>query len=271
MLASLTNYKKPLTKEDEKEEFDALYQLLQSMVKPSDGTTLSNDIIHPLTIKEEINAHKEESKLHSPHFDSSKNTSTTASTITDDIILDNKITASPDVFEIYKYIRPRGRPKGSKTTIEKEKKVKRKYTKKEKPSQAVEIEKKDSESSKEQLHQMVDRPRTSIRANGITCKCCLASFEQNTDYLLHLNTSDICMKVLIQPLHCQPRHELIKPLHMIMHDWLSSALTNGKDQLTCRHCDVSFKTIGNMNKHLYTSLPCNRMAYIEFKKIVSDY
>lgn len=283
MLASFASYKKPLTKEDEKEEFDALYQLLQSMVKPSDSSLPSqekNEVIEPFMIKQEIEACEEESKNpNSIDSDTSEKSQSTLSIVKDENVLDNVISTSPDVFEIYNYIRPRGRPKGSKTTIEKEKKEKRKYTKKDKLQKKDDLKKEKSDEEIQPIvhpiempkSMKVPHPRVPMYPNGITCKCCLESFPTNTDYLLHLNTSDICMKVLIQPLYYQPRHELTKPLHMIMYDWLSSALTDGKDQLTCRHCHMSFKNIGNINKHLYISLPCNRMAYIEFKKIVSDY
>lgn len=290
MLPSFTAYKKPLTKEDEKEEFNELYQLLQSMVKPS-VTPLSappvevkSEIIEPVMIKEivyeSLPSELKVLKSESPGI------------IKDDIALEGELTTSPDVFEIYKYIRPRGRPKGSKTNtdkkkVEKKSTEKRKYVKKEKIEKTekkkynpVEADQGDvSDENIEHIPHPIEMPksmkppqaRIPIYPNGVTCKCCLESFPKNTDYLLHLNTSDICMKVLVQPLYCQPRHELTKPLHMIMYEWLSSSLTDGKDHLTCRHCHLTFKSIGNMNKHLYTSITCNRMAYIEFKKIVSDY
>jgi len=294
MLASFTSYKKPLTKEDEKEEFDALYQLLQSMVKPSDASPShvspmneKNEVIEPLIIKEETTELKEEHKNEISPLETPKHEQIISSIIKDDESSTKPATESLDVFEIYKYIRPRGRPKGAKTGCIEIKKDKRKYIRK------IKKEKHDSESVTEHVQpdhsqeenalqpivhpiempksMKVPLPKTPLHSNSIICKSCLTSFSKNTDYLLHLNTSDICMKILIEPVHYQPRHELTRPLHIIMYEWLSSALTDGKDLLTCRHCHMTFKSIGNINKHLYTSLTCNRMAYIQFKKMVSDY
>lgn len=278
MLSPFADYKKPLSKEDEKEEFDSLYQLLQSMVKPPPSNTeTKNEIITPPLIIKETVQPIEEKKASSPIINhpliikenhTKEESNTVSSEPTEEMGLDSDIIASPDVFELYKGIRRRGRPKGSKTSKEKRKK-------KQENDESESMEDEDEvvipfhvELPKSMKHAAI---RPTPYPNGVICKCCFESFPQNSDYLLHFNRSEICMNIMIQPLYCQPRHELIKPLHIIIAEWLSAAVSDGKNLFTCRHCRVSFKNQGNLNKHLYTSLPCNRIAYMEFKKIVADY
>ena len=111
MLTTLTTYKKPLTKEDEKEEFDALYQLLQSMVKPVDVDKVTvNEVIEPIKEEEPVVA------------DSLK-----------DIYLENESSTSPDVFEMYKHIHPTGTKTKKEPAIKKLPHEKRKYVRKNKP------------------------------------------------------------------------------------------------------------------------------------------
>ena len=99
----------------------------------------------------------------------------------------------------------------------------------------------------------------------------MRAFSKESDYLIHFHTSEICMKIRMEPASVQPKHEIPTALHIMIVEWLSRAITDGTNRLRCRHCQTTFTNLGNLNKHLYTALACNRMAYIEFKKIVGDF
>jgi hypothetical protein len=302
MLSSFQNYKKPITKEEEKEEFDALYQMLQSMVrrpfstKPTSDPSSSNppsseegknEIIIPSIIKEEYSTPPEIKNMNSnktldDYFTKKEDMNT--SMISDDIPLSD----FSNMFEVNKEIHDSGSPSMDKEvpilmeTDKERKKRERLERKKEREERKERKKKKNAQegiSEDGSTYYGIELPKSMrvthekplLYPNGVICKCCMASFPQNIDYLLHFNTSEICMKVMMEPLCYQPRHEITKPLHIILDDWLSLAISDGKNPLTCRHCGNSFSNIGNINKHLYTSITCNRIAYIELKKIVAEY
>jgi hypothetical protein len=100
----------------------------------------------------------------------------------------------------------------------------------------------------------------------LQCKACCKTFSTKGCFTRHQQTSSICQSWLSLPAEQQyPVVEI--PIHMKVNEYLEQAITG--EPLQCRFCLARFLNRGNHHKHYQTSLPCNRMAYVEFKRVVA--
>jgi hypothetical protein len=100
----------------------------------------------------------------------------------------------------------------------------------------------------------------------LQCKACCKTFSTKGCFTRHQQTSSICQSWLSLPAEQQyPVVEI--PIHVKVNEYLEQAITG--EPLQCRFCLARFLNRGNHHKHYQTALPCNRMAYVEFKRVVA--
>jgi hypothetical protein len=100
----------------------------------------------------------------------------------------------------------------------------------------------------------------------LQCKACCKIFSTKGCFTRHQQTSSICQSWLSLPAEQQyPVVEI--PIHVKVNEYLEQAITG--EPLQCRFCLAKFINRGNHHKHYQTAIPCNRMAYAEFKRIVA--
>jgi len=100
------------------------------------------------------------------------------------------------------------------------------------------------------------------------CTACHKIFSTKGSLIRHRQTTTVCQKWLALP-EDQQLPMIDKPIHMISDDYLKQA-TTGDKPFQCRFCSITFTNRGNHNKHYQSALICNRMAYIEYKRLVSQ-
>jgi hypothetical protein len=100
----------------------------------------------------------------------------------------------------------------------------------------------------------------------LQCKACCKTFSTKGCFTRHQQTSSICQSWLSLP--AEQQHPVVEtPIHVKVNEYLEQAITG--EPLQCKFCSATFLNRGNHHKHYQTSLPCNRMAYVEFKRIVA--
>jgi hypothetical protein len=101
----------------------------------------------------------------------------------------------------------------------------------------------------------------------LQCKACCKIFSTKGCFTRHQQTSSICQSLLSLP--ADQQHPVVEiPIHVKVNEYLEQAITG--EPLQCRFCLAKFLNRGNHHKHYQTALPCNRMAYAEFKRIVAQ-
>ena len=101
----------------------------------------------------------------------------------------------------------------------------------------------------------------------LQCKACCKIFSTKGCFTRHQHTSSICQSLLSLP--ADQQHPVVEiPIHVKVNEYLEQAITG--EPLQCRFCLAKFLNRGNHHKHYQTALPCNRMAYAEFKRIVAQ-
>ena len=60
-----------------------------------------------------------------------------------------------------------------------------------------------------------------------------------------------------------------KGIHLFVDDLVDKVLT-AEDPCVCKYCDSRQTTPGNLRRHFNTAKICNRMAFIEFRKLVNS-
>lgn len=100
------------------------------------------------------------------------------------------------------------------------------------------------------------------------CTACHKIFSTKGSLIRHRQTTTVCQKWLALPVE-QQLPMVDKPIHMISDDYLKKA-TTGDKPFQCRFCSTIFTNRGNHNKHYQSAQICNRMAYIEYKRLVSQ-
>lgn len=228
MWAPLTTYKKPLTKEEEKQEFDSIYQLLQSMVrKPTEEkpTEVDTEISYKPQEIEKIEVVETNEIIHDIQ---SFPLSTSTDLFDIPVTVDKTNSVRPDLIlnhPTHSEKKARGRPK---------------------------------------------KIRPAVIIPSISCPCCETTFTKNSEYLLHFDTSPLCMKSHTTPYIFQPRQRITQSLQLLIHDWFMKSISTTENDTQCRHCNTMFKSLNKLYRHLSTTPICNHLAHIELKKIVSE-
>ena len=97
------------------------------------------------------------------------------------------------------------------------------------------------------------------------CKGCDKGFISEHFLSDHTDKSKASKKWLSLSLD-QQNIILKKPIHQFIDECLSKSLMSNQE-IECKFCNSKFVNKGNLHKHFSTSIPCNRLAYHEFKTI----
>jgi uncharacterized Zn-finger protein len=102
-----------------------------------------------------------------------------------------------------------------------------------------------------------------------TCEACLRTFPTSGNLQTHFKISPMCTHWFNLP-----NKELYdfapKPIHLWMDDMLSKAITTEEQPLQCRYCHTSFSNKGNLHKHYYSAVICNRLAFARLKTMMAN-
>lgn len=102
----------------------------------------------------------------------------------------------------------------------------------------------------------------------IKCESCSKIF-LNSDLLeKHLSKHNECIIWKSHP-DKTDNINLETGLHLTITKILCQALRN-ENKLECKWCKSSFISVGNLNKHLNTSRVCNKLTFVEFKKLINE-
>lgn len=197
------NYKKPLTEEEEKEEFNTLYQLLSTMVSKSTSQGSS----------------MEETR---PSLPSSLEKEPSSS-----LVFSNEIIAIHPLS-----VTRKGRPK--------------------------------------KIHEKERREKIAKKKEKIECEVCKKKIKRRT-FEHGYEHSEICKQWYLHP----EKNELKQPVTELFHNKINQLIRDCMEMpehppFHCVHCQSSFSTRTNLTTHFTSSVACNHLAYLTFKKKVMD-
>lgn len=108
-----------------------------------------------------------------------------------------------------------------------------------------------------------------IKIDKQICKACDRIYQSQSCLDAHLDFSEVCRKWYTLLSNHVDQIELSSPIHLLVDNWLSSVITGDKPH-KCKYCNSTFVSRGNHHKHYYTANACNRLAYYEFKKLIQS-
>jgi len=98
------------------------------------------------------------------------------------------------------------------------------------------------------------------------CRACGKKCVSEGTLIVHYDRNLACRKWALRGAEEQEVPK--KPVHLYLDDCLKKAVTGDVD-LQCKFCKSVFVNTGNHHKHFYTATACNRLAYLEIKKIIA--
>jgi len=99
------------------------------------------------------------------------------------------------------------------------------------------------------------------------CEACMKTFSTKSSLKRHIERFKVCKDWVKNP--NQIDTQLTSGLHNIIDDILTEAIGDN-NKLECKFCKTTFITKGNHHKHYNTSTVCNRLAFIDFKKLINS-
>jgi hypothetical protein len=107
-----------------------------------------------------------------------------------------------------------------------------------------------------------------IRKDSYECNACLKQFTVKDTYEIHVATSLSCKKWNeLSP--SEKENNPPKAIHEMADDWLDLAI-GVPDRIQCKFCKMTFVNRGNHHKHYKVAAACNRLAFLEFKKVIAN-
>jgi len=111
----------------------------------------------------------------------------------------------------------------------------------------------------------------------ISCVACYKNFTTKSSLTRHLDRSPVCKKWLSDEISAIVKCEVentkennnIVSICDFIEDLKNKLITDSN--FRCKHCSVTYSSVGNLNKHYKTSVACNRLAYIAFDKEIKDF
>lgn len=99
------------------------------------------------------------------------------------------------------------------------------------------------------------------------CGGCNKSFATKSSLKRHLNRYQVCKDWIELPQKTDAN--LTTGIHHIVDNLLEKSIgENG--QFECKFCKTKFITKGNHHKHFNTASVCNRLAFLELKKMINN-
>lgn len=106
-------------------------------------------------------------------------------------------------------------------------------------------------------------------ASTFRCKACQKTFTTKGSLKRHHERYPVCVEWLSIDKKMDTSR-LTKGIHLLVDDLLERAVSE-EGRLECKFCKCIFTNKGNHHKHFNTSIVCNKMALIEFKKVVAEF
>lgn len=105
----------------------------------------------------------------------------------------------------------------------------------------------------------------------IECKACMKVFTTRTALQFHYDKNPECVKWNELKIEQSDFISPQKGIHMWLYDILEQAVAASPEKsLQCKFCNTTFINKGNHHKHFNTSIVCNRLAFLEIKKIIDS-
>ena len=100
------------------------------------------------------------------------------------------------------------------------------------------------------------------------CKSCLLTVQSEGALIVHYDRSPLCRKWAFLPDEMQePVPD--KTIYQLAMEYVRQSITGNKE-LVCKFCHLSFATTEQHHAHYQTTVICNRMAHLEFKRILKN-
>jgi hypothetical protein len=128
----------------------------------------------------------------------------------------------------------------------------------------VEPEGKDeiTDESKDESKDKINNKKDEFKCYG-----CTKSFATKSSLKRHIERYQLCKDWNENQKETQI--DLSTGIHLIINDLLEKSI-GISGQHECKFCKAKFITKGNHHKHLNTSTICNRLAFLEFKKLINS-
>lgn len=130
------------------------------------------------------------------------------------------------------------------------------------------IKQKRTYTRRKPTHSDQDRDPPIIEKEGMHCKSCLLSVPSEGALIVHYDRSPLCRKWAFLPDEMQEPVP-VKTIYQLAMDYVQQSITGDKE-LVCKFCHLSFATLEQHHAHYQTTVICNRMAHLEFKRIIKS-
>lgn len=118
------------------------------------------------------------------------------------------------------------------------------------------------------IQDILDGKKEAVEKPTYHCEACLKTYLVRATFEAHIESSLACKQWKELP----PDQKKVKPrkaLHELLCDWLEEAI-GYPESTQCKFCKSTFASRGNHHKHYQMAVACNRLAYLEFQRIISS-
>ena len=104
------------------------------------------------------------------------------------------------------------------------------------------------------------------------CKSCLLTVPSEGALIVHYDRSPLCRKWAFQWAFLPDEMQEpvpVKTVYQVAMEYVRQSITGDKE-LVCKFCKNSFTSLEQHHAHYQTTVICNRMAHLEFKRILKS-
>ena len=130
------------------------------------------------------------------------------------------------------------------------------------------IKQKRTYTRRKPTHSDLDKEPPILEKEGMQCKSCLLSVPSEGALIVHYDKSPLCRKWAFLPDEMQEPVP-VKTVYQLAMEYVRQSITADKE-LTCKFCKNSFTSLEQHHTHYQTTVICNRMAHLEFKRILKN-
>uniref|UniRef100_A0A6C0IHH2 Uncharacterized protein n=1 Tax=viral metagenome TaxID=1070528 RepID=A0A6C0IHH2_9ZZZZ len=130
------------------------------------------------------------------------------------------------------------------------------------------IKQKRTYTRRKPTHSDADKEPPILEKEGMQCKSCLLSVLSEGALIVHYDRSPLCRKWAFLPDEMQEPVP-VKTVYQVAMEYVRQSITADKE-LTCKFCKNSFTSLEQHHAHYQTTIICNRMAHLEFKRILKS-
>jgi len=130
------------------------------------------------------------------------------------------------------------------------------------------IKQKRTYTRRKPTHSDLDKEPPILEKEGMQCKSCLLSVPSEGALIVHYDRSPLCRKWAFLPDEMQEPVP-VKTVYQVAMEYVRQSITADKE-LTCKFCKNSFTSLEQHHAHYQTTVICNRMAHLEFKRILKS-